>query len=157
MKTARHPDPGAAYTAGLLHNIGILALVELYPEPMSKVFTEPDGDAERVLMQSLLGVDGQQAGAVLGRRWGLPKPLVQAIAYCRDPNPPVMDEPLLLLVKIAVDITDRLIQGTGVLDLPNQVHRGVIETADAEAAVAQIAEKIEELRGMAQLLAGCRE
>ncbi|OHB32764.1 MAG: hypothetical protein A2X84_06795 [Desulfuromonadaceae bacterium GWC2_58_13] len=157
MKTTQPPDPGAAYTAGLLHNIGILALVELFPEQMSKVFAEPDGDAERSLMRSLLGVDGQQAGAVLGRRWGLPEPLVRSIASCREPKHPGVDEPLLILVKIAVSIADRLFQGTGVLDLPDELHGGLLGIADVEAAVAQIAERIEELRFMAQMLSGSRE
>lgn len=154
MKIGDRPDPGAAYTAGLLHNIGILALVELFPEQMSQVFAEPDGEAQRSLLLSLLGMDGQQAGAVLGRRWGLPDPLVRAIAHCRDPKLSAGDDPLLSLVKIAVGIADRLFQGTGVLDLPDAMHGGLIGIPDVEAAVGQVAERIEEMRAMAQMLAG---
>jgi len=155
MKIGEHPDPGAAYTAGLLHNIGILALVELFPEQMSQVFAEADGEAGRTLMKKLLGIDGQQAGAVLGRRWGLPDPLVQSIAYCRDSRIPSADEPLLALVQIAVRIADRLFQGTGVLDLPHELHGGLLGSPDVEEAVGQITDRIEDLRGMAQMLAGC--
>jgi len=153
----QHPDVGAAYTVGLLHNIGILALVELYPQQMAKVFAEPDGDAEQELMRSLLGVDAQQAGAILARRWGLPEPLVHAIAYCRDSVHPGADSPLLALLKVAVVVADRLFQGAGVLEFPDELHGGLLAPSDAEAAVAQIAEQIEDLREMAQLLAGGRD
>jgi HD-like signal output (HDOD) protein len=156
MRTEQHPDLGAAYTAGLLHNLGLLALVELFPQQMSKVFAEPDTDAELALMQSLLGVNAQQAGAVLGRRWGLPEPLVYAIAHCRDSELPGADKPLLSLLRVAVVVADRLFLGAGVLDLPDELHIGLLDPSDVEAVVAQIAERIEDLRGMAQLLAGDR-
>ncbi len=154
MQAEQHPDLGAAYTAGLLHNIGLLALVDLFPQQMTTVFAEPDGDAEQALMRSLLGMDAQQAGAVLCRCWGLPEPLVQAIAYCRDSEHPGDDNPLLSLLKVSVVVADRLFQGDGVLDLHDELHGGQLDPTDVEAAVAQIAERIEDLRGMAQLLAG---
>lgn len=148
------PEPGAAYTAGLMCNIGLLALVELYPKEMSQVFAEADPAAETQRMQELLGMDSAQAGEFLGRRWGLPVPLVDAIAHCRDRGHVNLDSPLAYLVRVAVAVADRLIHGGGIMDLPKEFYAGGLERSDIEAAIALIVEDFENMRGMAQLLSG---
>lgn len=156
MRSEHYLDLGAAYTVGLLHNIGLLALVELFPQPMSQVFAEPDVEAQQALMQSLLGMDVQQAGAVLGRRWGLPKPLIHAITYCRDKDHLSMDSPLLPLLKMSVMVADRLSLGEEKFDLPEELPGGIFDSSEVAVAVAQISTRIKDLRGVAQLLAGGR-
>jgi HD-like signal output (HDOD) protein len=148
------PDIGAAYTAGLMCNIGLLALVDLFPEQMSKVFAESDPAGERRKMQELLGLDAQQAGAFLGRRWGLPNPLVEAIAHCRDAEVGQDQNPLVFLVRIAVMVGDRLTYGEGVMDLSPVLLGNVLDRSDVEEAISYIVENFEDIRGMAQLLSG---
>jgi HD-like signal output (HDOD) protein len=154
MLSDHRPDIGAAYTAGLMCNIGLLALVDLFPEEMSQVFAEPDPESETQKMHELLGIDAQQAGAFLGRRWGLPDPLVEAIAHCRDQGNVNIQNPLAFLVRVAVTVGDRLIHGEGVMDLPAELLSGVLERSDVEEAISYIVENYEDIRGMAQLLSG---
>ena len=71
-----------AYTAGLLHNLGVLGLMSAYPEEyasMIEVSTEFGLDllgAERDLFE----IDHCAAGAWLATEWNFPEPIVTAIA-----------------------------------------------------------------------------
>lgn len=69
------PDPDSAYLVGLLHNLGELLLVHLWPQKMDQlleqVAVDPDLDlcaAER----DAIGVDHWAAGAFLCSHWQLP-------------------------------------------------------------------------------------
>jgi len=72
------------YAAGLLHNLGQLALVHLFPAEMDQAFREhrrhPEQDL-RGLERRLLGVDECQAGMALGYRWHLPGTLIRIIEH----------------------------------------------------------------------------
>lgn len=78
-----------AFTAGVIHDMGILALLWLYPQAMEAVFAAsreqrlPLITAER----ETLGIDHCQAGAALARHWGLPSSLVDAISHHEEPAP----------------------------------------------------------------------
>jgi HD-like signal output (HDOD) protein len=149
-------NPGAAYTAGLIHNIGARALVALFPEVMEKVFAAPDEAVGRALILETFGVDAQQAGALLARRWGLPEPLVRAVALCREPASMLAEQPLAELVSVAVALAEGMIQGRE--NPERSVPLAVRWSGEADVAmvVARIAERTEELRMMAQLLVGQR-
>jgi len=155
-KGAPGPNPGAAYTAGLIHNIGVRALVVLFPEVMTKVFAAANVTAGRALLLESLGVDAQQAGALLARRWGLPDPLVQAVALCREPAAEVAAYPLAELVNVAVCLAEEMIQGHENPELPALVAEHWSGEAEIAQVVARIAERAEELRMMAQMLVGDR-
>ncbi len=148
------PDPGAAYNAGLLHDIGTLALVDLYPDLMARVFENPTLTQQRSAMIDLVGLDSQAAGGLLVRRWGLPAKLVDAITYCKDPGFSGSSFPLVALVGVSVTIAEMLYAGEGVVDLPDNRFTQLFEPEQLEAAVEQVTEHIEELRGLARLLAG---
>jgi HD-like signal output (HDOD) protein len=154
MLIDHRPDIGAAYTAGLMCNIGLLALVDLFPEEMAQVFSEHDPESETQKMRELLGIDAQQAGAFLGRRWGLPDPLVEAIAHCRDQGNVNLQNPLAFLVRVAVTVGDRLIHGEEDMDLPADFLSGMLDRSDVEEAVSYVDKNYENIRGMAQLLSG---
>ncbi len=71
------PDADAAYLAGLLHNIGELALVHARPRDMNAVLTqlaEHPGPGRNVadVERAALGTDRWAAGALLARHWELP-------------------------------------------------------------------------------------
>lgn len=146
-----NPAPGAAYAAGLLHNLGTHALVALYPEEMNRVFTSEEADP-RALTQQLLGVDAEQAGALLARRWGLPEPLIAAIARCRSPLAEVQDDPLAELVGVAVRLAEASLdrEGPPSLPAPLGVHWGRRE--DIDRLVAEVIQRAEEFRNMSRTL-----
>lgn len=82
-------DAEAAFSAGLLHDIGVLMLLTTRPRPYAAVFErrrERDcglADAE----QEVLGFDHAQAGAALTARWRLPEAIVRAVALHHAPEP----------------------------------------------------------------------
>ncbi len=72
-----HPplDPAAAYLAGLLHNLGHLALASAIPAPFGKLVESAslsEHDLDETL-QRVIGVDGPLVGGRLASSWGLPR------------------------------------------------------------------------------------
>ncbi len=74
------------FTAGLLHDVGILALAANLPEEYNKIFEESARcrqfvDAE----EDKFGAGHPEVGAYLLGLWGLPDPIVEAAAYHHRP------------------------------------------------------------------------
>lgn len=145
------PAPGAAYAAGLLHNLGTRALVVLYPEEMNRVFTSGEAD-HRALTRELLDVDAEQAGALLARRWGLPEPLSEAIAQCRSPLADVRDNPLAEVVGVAVRLAEASLSQEGPPSLPDLEDTQWGRREEIERVVAEVIQRAEEFRNMARTL-----
>lgn len=79
-------EPFAAYTAGLLSNIGLLALVHKFPEALDLVFREAES-SDRPLSQVLkdnYDLDQYEAGVWLAQRWNLPDLVRTVIAHHRN-------------------------------------------------------------------------
>lgn len=79
--------PPAAFTAGLLHQIGVLALCTVDPTAFDIAAAEADASG-RTFSQSclaLMGWDPCALGAALARRWQLPDMLSEAVAEWRTP------------------------------------------------------------------------
>ncbi|THB69962.1 MAG: HDOD domain-containing protein [Gammaproteobacteria bacterium] len=96
----------AAYLAGLLHNIGLLLLVHIFPDEMAEVFKNLEKDPKANISDyeiRLLGCDHHQSGRMLLSEWQLPEEsiavaefygvadysgeyaeLVKVIAFCRE-------------------------------------------------------------------------
>ena len=145
------PSPGAAYAAGLLHNLGTRALVALYPEEMNRVFTSEEADP-RALTQQLLGVDAEQAGALLARRWGLPEPLCEAIGRCRSPLADLRDNPLAELVAVAVRLAETSLDHEGLPPFPEPVGTHWGRREEIDQVIAEVIQRAEEFRNMARTL-----
>ncbi len=75
-----------SYSAGLLHDCGLLLLAAHLPEEYARVRTAAAGmrwiDAER----QVLGATHQELGAYLLGLWGLPYELVEAVAHHHQPS-----------------------------------------------------------------------
>ena len=68
----------SAYTAGLLHNIGYLALVHLFPDDMNSYFNMV---IENETSKAALKIDPGRAGYLLLSSWGVPEDIC---AVARD-------------------------------------------------------------------------
>ncbi len=73
----RHPDPGAMFTAGLLHDMGKIALAKVAPDAfLSAIAAQHDQGLTSVDAEKLAGLPcHDRVGADLARRWRLPASL----------------------------------------------------------------------------------
>lgn len=86
-RIARQPEE-LAFTAGLVHDVGVLALLTAFPDRMAAVLSygrQHDcfiREAER----DVLGLDHAVAGEALLRHWHFPEPICAAVLGHHDPE-----------------------------------------------------------------------
>jgi putative nucleotidyltransferase with HDIG domain len=87
LAQTRGLDAEAAFVAGLLHDIGKMALSHSLQEQYRAVLEAVEEGADFVEAErAVLGCDHAQVGAEAARRWSLPEPLVQAIEHHHRPD-----------------------------------------------------------------------
>jgi HD-like signal output (HDOD) protein len=77
------PDADGVYLAGLLYELGMLALAHEFPQEYDKVLlmSKQQPDKSRLELEAeVIGINHRQAGILLGHRWHLPEIVVQAMA-----------------------------------------------------------------------------
>ena len=78
----------SAYTAGLLHNIGLLALVHSYPKEMNQLFKQGiDINSNHELVTASLGISPSEAGYILLTSWGVPDEICMVARDAYHTNP----------------------------------------------------------------------
>lgn len=107
-------SPDLAYLCGLLHRIGIVALVYLRPDVMEPVLAAA-GSAAHTPMSGLeerrLQLDHRQAGSWLLWRWRLPAPLPQVAAHYAERDYRGEHWPLCTLTGLASRWSDTVLGG----------------------------------------------
>jgi putative nucleotidyltransferase with HDIG domain len=104
-----HVSRDAAYTGGLLHNLGTLGLMSAYPDEYSRMLDVSYEFGFDLLQteQDLFEIDHCLAGAYLARDWDFPDELVAAIAgHHEEPVPG--DVTLNNLVRVSWRLADSL-------------------------------------------------
>jgi putative nucleotidyltransferase with HDIG domain len=102
-------DRDAAYTTGLLHNLGTLGLMAAYPDEYSRML-EVSNDFGFDLLQTerdLFEIDHCAAGAYLAQDWHFPEELAAAIATHHD-DPASGERSLGNIIKVSWRLTDTL-------------------------------------------------
>ena len=101
-------DPGAAYIAGLLHEVGIV-VIDLYFHEDFRAAVELAAarkcSIDRAL-RDLVGYDQFRIGGYLARRWRLPGALAGAIGLHNDPPRTGNDSQIVAIAHIASMIAD---------------------------------------------------
>jgi len=103
--TASEGGAETARAAGLLHNLGLLWLADRLPQATHQALQQhqqqPDSSL-RQLLSERMGFDYLDAGRRLGEAWGLPDPLVAAMAEHGRPAHPRSAQEQIQLVTQAV-------------------------------------------------------
>lgn len=72
-------NPDIAFTAGLLHDIGQLVIVFLFPDAVGRIFNAQDARPPSEKERRLLGFDHAYIGAKAARHWNFPVAIQKAI------------------------------------------------------------------------------
>jgi HD-like signal output (HDOD) protein len=126
-------DPERALAAGLLHNLG-LAVLSLHARAGFRKLLEAGGRGEQLaeVEAKLFGFTHAELGAMLGKTWGYPDSLVEAI---RDHDAPFPSSPLAALVQVA----DLLVRSSGLgVEAPAEPSQAVAALAGIETDRARI-------------------
>jgi putative nucleotidyltransferase with HDIG domain len=101
----------AAFTAGLLHDVGRLAMATSAPEEYRGVLerVRRGGNAAEA-ERSIFGVDHIEWGVEVGRAWEFPDDIVEAIALHHEGGPPLAER-----TRRAREASDRLGTGDGLV------------------------------------------
>jgi putative nucleotidyltransferase with HDIG domain len=101
-------DKDVAYTAGILHDVGRVALAVVQPRDYAQLLETQRGPAAGILSQerALFGLDHCEAGLQLVSEWRLPEELEPAIFDHHAPRPPDSAWGLPELIKVSCRMAD---------------------------------------------------
>jgi HD-like signal output (HDOD) protein len=151
-------QPESAYLCGLLHNLGLLALVQMSPTKMVGVLEASEADAGRPLAEiesEHLGLNHCEAGAWLALRWHLPDEVRIAIEHYHQPDYRDQHWPYSLLVGVATRWGRQRL--AGVLEPwvePESLRALGVSNAHFEETVAACEVLSDEIEELGKLLAG---
>jgi HD-like signal output (HDOD) protein len=104
-------DPGKAYLAGLLHDLGIIVNLWTLPQDFRGAYeaAEAEGIPLHEAEQKVLGFTHCDSGGLLAERWELSPDLVEVVAHHHAPQQSVNHTALVTLV----EVSDLLCRMTG--------------------------------------------
>lgn len=88
------------FVAGLLHDIGRVALTDFYLQRKAEILGGPSEELTPDTEREILGTDHQQVGRLVHERWGLPEELLAPITRHHAPVEELRDEPLTAVVSL---------------------------------------------------------
>lgn len=112
-----------AFTAGLLHDIGKLVCIHCIPDKYKLVVDKAAGDYQALYHEEIavLGVSHQEIGAYLLSLWGIPEPIVEAVAYHHQPLLSPQREVSVLTFVVAANMLDHGLPDAEAADEPSEV------------------------------------
>jgi HD-like signal output (HDOD) protein len=97
------PDPGKAYLAGLLHDIGIILNLWILPKEFSQAFdlAKREGIPLNEAEEKVLGFTHCESGRLLAERWDLSPDLIEVVALHHTPSKSLNNAGLVALIEIS--------------------------------------------------------
>ena len=151
MPRSMRPADDTIFLAGMLHDIGYIALAHLDPVRSNELHTylaAPTQRTELEIERSLVDMCHDELGAALAKNWDLPEEIIAAIRYHHTPALPgaPQDQPLIRMIYIA----EKMLPDFG---MNEHVSPGIqdadwealgIEPANAEDIMIQAAEQADQ-------------
>jgi putative nucleotidyltransferase with HDIG domain len=99
-------DQNHAFTAGLVHDIGIALIDKKIPEASEEIRLKIDlGRTRLEAEQSVLGMDHAVIGGIILRQWNIPKIIIEAVQYHHFPWE--IDNPLCPIIALANQVSNQ--------------------------------------------------
>ncbi len=130
VKTRGIVDPDAAFSGGLLHDVGKIVVSCFLPVEHQALKQERENDklsADFILEERALGYNHAQIGGFLATQWKLPKKLSEAITHHHQPQLSEADTPIVYIVHIGDFLAKRTFY-----DAENKSRVGCLEDGVAE-------------------------
>jgi putative nucleotidyltransferase with HDIG domain len=89
MPAKLRPQDDQIFLAGMLHDIGYLALIFLDPKQSDKLHNRLAAEADRPSLEverEVMDITHDELGAELGRQWNLPEEIVSVLRYHHTPG-----------------------------------------------------------------------
>jgi HD-like signal output (HDOD) protein len=98
-----YPDPGKAYLAGLLHDIGVIVNLWILPKEFQAAFefAKENGIPLHEAEQQILGFTHCDSGRLLAERWELSPDLTEVVALHHTPAKSLNHSGLVALVELS--------------------------------------------------------
>jgi HD-like signal output (HDOD) protein len=157
-KQSSLPIADEAFLAGLIHDIGILVALHVYPEKLKQVCdrTKAENGDFCQIEREICGVDHQQLGMGLTEHWKFTRPCQMVAGYHHHPQD-LADNTrvLVLLVNIADTIVCKQNRGFNLTALQQNLDPALIEEAGVSMAIVEkTQEKIGDLISNAMSILG---
>ena len=144
---------GVVYTAGLIHNLGMLGLVHVFPAELKTIFSGDRSVPLNLRVEQCLGISPLLAGGWLGKRWGLPEDLIDTLNYHDDPAYQGENWPLVRLVGLSSKIAECNYDGKNISAVSSEYpFEALVTFSDISSAIQHLEERLIELKNFAQLL-----
>lgn len=137
--------PEGAFTAGLLHDIGLLLIVTALPEEFRQIrrrYLDGNGTLEEC-ERDVLGISHAELSAAALAAWNLPEPIQKAVRHQSHPQPQAGQELSLdKLLEVAGRVADS--EGWTVLDIlqaPQQSAQAILAEIGAGELAPQLLEE----------------
>jgi HD-like signal output (HDOD) protein len=148
---AAYRDPSAAYTAGLLQDVGKIALAEFVDGALLRIreLVEAEGLSWEEAERRAVGMPHTEAGSILLTRWKFPEILVESVRTHHNPSEATLDPALAHLSHVADALTMTLGVGLGAdglayaLDDASLESVGLTDRGRIEAVVERLAERVQ--------------
>jgi len=141
---------------GLLHNFGLPVLAHLFPNELSRAFDPSSRENQQSTterIRSVLGIDQNQAGGWLARKWHLPRDIVCVMEHHKDPGYRGDFWPVVLLVGYCERQAKRFFLRESMLQEPEIEAMLGINEATVEKMGYRIECQIDDIHSMASLIA----
>jgi len=152
------PIADEAFLAGMIHDIGILVSLQLWPEQLREVcdIARRDGRSFREVEQEKFGLDHQQLGQALAEMWKFPRPCQLVAGYHHEPATLGDDNRLLVSLVYTADVIccKSTKHGFNLTALHQGLDGGGAGEAIDPAIAAKVAENLDTLVGGATSLLG---